>query len=219
MATTDNGWPASPNLKLRPLVVAGESFTPGIVDNDDVYVILRYVAEQMHERVEPIVRDDWHQADDWGFSYRPNRNANSLSRHSGGIAIDYNATRHPNGVPTARTFSTRQIGEIRTILRELDGVVRWGGDYRGTPDAMHFEIDVRPNDPRLKRVANKIRNKEDPMADYEGQLNRLERKIDKMAQDNTRRHRADLKRTKRIIKKLTGVEVDLAELEKALDEE
>src|SRR4051812_23489826 len=101
MATSQNGWPASAHLKVRPLVVAGESFSPGIRDDDDVYTVLKYVAEQMNARVEPIVRADWHQADDWGYYYRANANdPNSLSNHSSGTAIDYNATRHPNGVPT-----------------------------------------------------------------------------------------------------------------------
>lgn len=164
MPTTDNGWSASPDLDVRPLIVAGESFSPGVRDDDDVWTVLRYVAEQVHERVERIWAPGWHEADDWGFSYRPNaNNPNSLSRHSGGIAIDYNATRHPNGVPTTRTFTATQIREIHTILGEVEQVVRWGGDYTGTPDAMHFEINTPPGSPALARVADRIRNEEDTM--------------------------------------------------------
>lgn len=138
MATSYNGWPASPNLPLRPLVVAGEAFVPGVLDDDDVWEVLRYVAQQMHERVEPIVRADWHQMDDWGFNYRETTNADSLSCHASGTAIDYNATRHPFNVPASRNFTTQQIATIHEIISDLPIV--WGGDYRNTPDAMHFEI-------------------------------------------------------------------------------
>lgn len=143
MARSQNGWTASPDLRIRPLVVAGESFSPGILDNDDVYEVLRYVAEQMHARVEPIVREGWHQADDWGFYFRDNRNdPDSLSNHSSATAFDYNATRHPNGVPTRNTWGAVQIAEIHRILAEVDHVVRWGGDYTKTPDSMHFEVNA-----------------------------------------------------------------------------
>lgn len=143
MARSQNGWPASPVLRTRPLVVAGESFSPGVLVDDDVYEVLRYVAEQLHARVEPIVRAGWHQADDWGFYFRPNANdPDELSNHSSATAFDYNATRHPNGVPTRQTFTAAQIAEVHKILDEVDHVVRWGGDYTGTPDAMHFEINA-----------------------------------------------------------------------------
>lgn len=134
-----NGWYASPLLRTRPLVVAGESFVPGILDDDDVYTVLHYVAEQLHERVEPIVAAGWHQMDDWGYSYRLTTNDNSLSCHASGTAFDYNATRHPYGVAASRNFSSAQIAEIHQILNEV-GCVVWGGDYNGSPDAMHFEI-------------------------------------------------------------------------------
>jgi hypothetical protein len=150
-----NGWYASPSLRLRPLVVAGESFVPGVLDDDDVWTVLNYVAQQMHERVEPIVRGDWHNADDWGYNYRLTTNDNSLSCHASGTAIDYNATRHGFGVPTGANFSAAQIAEIRKIVAEA-GAVKWGGDYNGTPDAMHFEI--YGNKAAVAAAAARIRN-------------------------------------------------------------
>lgn len=152
-----NGWPASKSPAdfggLEKVTVAGESFVPG-VRAGDVATVLRYVAEQMHLRVEPIVRADWHQLDDWGYSYRPNRNnPRVLSCHSSGTAIDYNATRHPNG--KRGTFSSAQVNQIRAILAEVEKSVRWGGDFKGTPDEMHFEIVA--NAPTLARVAARLR--------------------------------------------------------------
>jgi hypothetical protein len=142
MATSYNGWLASPNPAdfggLERLVVAGESFAPG-VRAGDVHDVFQYVAEQMHARVEQVVRPDWNQADDWGYNYRPNvNNPSTLSCHASGTAIDYNATRHPNG--KRGTYNGTQMATIHRILDEVGGVVRWGGDFSGTADEMHFEI-------------------------------------------------------------------------------
>ena len=110
-----------------------------------------------HQRVLAVrhgpVKGNRREADDWGYNYRKNTNANNLSCHASGTAIDYNATRHPNG--KSGTFTAAQVGEIRKILGEVDNVVRWGGDFTGTKDEMHFEIcksetDVSRTAARLK---------------------------------------------------------------------
>lgn len=155
MATSYNGWFASPDLRLRPLVVAGEPFVPGVLDDDDVHTVLQYVAQQMHERVEPIIRSDWHDEDDWGFHFKVSTgDPSKLSCHSSGTAIDYNATRHPYGVSTRANFSQEQIDEIHKILAEV-GVVVWGGDWNH-PDAMHFEI--AGTKAQVAMAADRIRN-------------------------------------------------------------
>lgn len=216
---SQNGWSAAPDLKLRPLVIAGEAFSPGIRDDDDVATVLGYVAQQMHERVEPLVRDDWHQADDWGFSFRENRNdPNALSNHSSATALDYNATRHPNGVPTYRTFTAEQIREIHQILAEVDHTVRWGGDYSGTPDAMHFEINT--DAATLRITADRLRGDDSDMAQHTDQLNRIEaaalaavsaaektkQRVDKMGA-NLAKDRANDKALLRALREV-GVDVD-----------
>lgn len=154
MPRSYNGWYASPDLKTRVIEPV-----PGcrlrIVDNDDVAVVFSYLVKEFHERVDDVTKP--HPADDWGFYYRANRNdPNELSCHASGTAIDLDATEHPNGVSTSRTFTPRQIAEVHEILRELEGVVRWGGDYTRTADAMHFEIIKSAR--AVKAVANKIRN-------------------------------------------------------------
>ena len=150
MERSQNGWSADPHLSIVPLVVNGVAFAPG-VRSGDVHTVLEYVAQQLHARVEPVIDPGC-----WGFYYRANRNdPNSLSNHSSGTAIDYNAPKHPNGVATVKTWTLRQRGEIRKILAEVDGVVRWGGDYKFTPDAMHFEINA--DGASVAAVAQKIR--------------------------------------------------------------
>jgi hypothetical protein len=149
-----NGWLASTNPAdfggLTKISVAGEFFPPG-VRSGDVTVVFQWLVEQLHARVEPVTKG--HEADDWGYNYRKNRNANNLSCHSSGTALDYNAVLHPNG--RRGTFSGAQVAEIRRILAECDGIIRWGGDFSGTPDEMHFEIvgDVAA----VARVAARLR--------------------------------------------------------------
>ena len=48
------------------------------------------------------------------------------------------------------------MSAIRAILAFCGDVIYWGGDYRGTVDAMHFEIDVAPGDPALPALVQKI---------------------------------------------------------------
>jgi D-alanyl-D-alanine carboxypeptidase-like protein len=63
-----------------------------------------------------------------------------LSNHASGTAVDLNADRHPLGTSPSKTFNKDQIAEIHKILAETGHLVRWGGDYTGRQDPMHFEI-------------------------------------------------------------------------------
>jgi murein L,D-transpeptidase YcbB/YkuD len=153
MANSYNGWLASKNPAdfggLSKLVVAGESFAPG-VRSGDVHTVLQYVAEQLHRRVEPVFKQGWHEADDWGYHFKANaNNPNQLSCHASGTAFDYNATRHPNG--KKNTFTAIQFVEIDRILAEVDNAVTQLRGY----DEMHFEI--RGNAAKIGAVARKLR--------------------------------------------------------------
>jgi hypothetical protein len=147
MAESYNGWPASSN-KSEIGVVQSEWF-PGGAKEGDVTTVLRYVAEQLNARVEPIVGGTC-----WGYSYRANaNNPNSLSCHASGTAIDWNAPQHPNGA--YGTFTDAQVGEIYAILNEVEGAIHWlNGDDGGTADQMHFEVCVDAN--TLAGVAARI---------------------------------------------------------------
>jgi len=156
MAKSYNGWSASPvraDINVVPFVVAGVAFPAG-VRGGDVEVVLRYLCEQMHARVEKL-RKGWC----WGHNFRINRNANNLSCHGSATAVDVNAPAHPNG--KKGTWSRRQIKRIRKITEvELEGVVRCGEFFRGTTDGMHFEIVGTPAE--VKRVADKLRARKVP---------------------------------------------------------
>lgn len=99
--------------------------------------LLAEVIARFHARVEDI--DDG-QLDDWSYAERPIRGGTALSNHASGTAGDVNALEHVLGADPRDSFTQAQIDEIHKILREAQGCVRWGGDYTGRKDGMHFEI-------------------------------------------------------------------------------
>ncbi|CAN7401131.1 peptidoglycan-binding protein [Knoellia sp. LjRoot47] len=150
-ATSQNGWPASSSpsaIGITGLTVAGHAFPSG-VRGGQVHTILGYVARRFHSEVEALVTPG-----NWGYNYRVISGSTSLSNHASGTAIDVNAPRHPLG--SSGTFSATQVSRIRSILSSCNGVVRWGGDYSGRKDEMHFEINVRPGDSRIAPLVAKI---------------------------------------------------------------
>lgn len=52
-------------------------------------------------------------------------------------------------------MSDREITVVEDILATCEGVVAWGGEMRPVKQS-HFQIDVRPHDPRLQRLVAKI---------------------------------------------------------------
>jgi len=139
MATSYNGWPASPDKNEIGVETFGDAAGfpfPGGVKACDVATVLGYVATQLHTRVEPCV-SGWC----WGYTYKANvNNPSQLSCHASGTAIDWNAPDHPNG--SSHTFTDDQVGTIYTILDEVAGAVSWLQGY----DEMHFEICVGAGD-------------------------------------------------------------------------
>lgn len=114
----------------------------------DVSVVLLYVAQQFNNRVQSL-----RSSDTGGYNPRAIRAGVSLSNHASGTAIDLRWNDHPLG--KVGTFTQAQVNTIHAILRECEGVVRWGGDYHGRKDEMHFEIVGSPS--AVTAVANKIR--------------------------------------------------------------
>lgn len=156
--TSYNGWPANSNGALIGINPAWEPIPghrfPGGIKSGDVEVVMTYVVQQLHARVERIDRDAI--KDDWGYTFKYSANSpNLLSCHASGTAFDYNATRHPNKV--RNTWTTVQVAEVRKIQAEAGGVVRWLYDSTNTPDEMHFEIEGTPA--QVKVVADSLRNK------------------------------------------------------------
>lgn len=135
MATSQNGWTVIPR-GTDPRLVAIPKII-GRVRKGDVATIFTYLVNEFDRLVEDVDQG----RDDWGYAYRSIRGKTSgYSNHASGTAIDLNATKHVLG--RVNTFSPTQRTAIRAILKRLGGVVRWGGDYAGRKDEMHWEINA-----------------------------------------------------------------------------
>lgn len=133
---SQNGWPVNPPRGAR--TIPGTNIRV-IVANGPAGDVLMYVLGQVQARVEDITLNSSRgEHDDWGYAERNVRGSTAISNHASATAVDINATRHVLG--ERGTFTPAQTTEIRAILAEVDNVVRWGGDYRGRADEMHFEI-------------------------------------------------------------------------------
>jgi hypothetical protein len=147
MASSQNGWPVVEHGDCTDRAVCGAEFPNGWLKGD-VDVIFTYLIERLHREVEPIIVGGC-----WGWFVKEIEGGSSISNHASGTAIDYNAPKHPMGV--YNTYSTPAKNKIAEILNYLEGTVRWGGNYSGRPDDMHWEINKSKS--AVKAVADKIR--------------------------------------------------------------
>lgn len=137
MARSQNGWTVLDGYGDARLVNIPKII--GKVRGEPVSTIFADLVEVFDQTVEDVELG----RDDWGFAPRPIRGGTTPSNHASGTAIDLNAQRH--GLGLRGTFSAAQVSAIRRLLdryRTAAGkpVVRWGGDYTGRADEMHFEI-------------------------------------------------------------------------------
>jgi len=162
MANSQNGWPVNPPRRSR--LVPGTEGVRLTVADGPAGDVLMYVVSQVDRRVENVdMNSSRGEMDDWGYAARPIRGGTQTSNHASATAVDTNATRHPLGV--RGTFSPVQVREIHRILDEVEDVVRWGGDYSGRADEMHFEI-VGSLD-RVAAVAKKLAGQPAPKPEEE----------------------------------------------------
>jgi hypothetical protein len=162
---SQNGYPVldsgttGPHPRLRKWVVPGTNRHLNLRDGSAGFLLI-HLAVWFDQVVEPLDHEaTW---DDWGYAKRPVRGTTTVySNHSSGTAMDLNATRHPMGVATGRTFTPKQQTAIRKRLKFYDGCIAWGGDYKNRPDAMHFEIDklMGPVEARARKLCDSPRGK------------------------------------------------------------
>lgn len=154
MPVSQNGWSANDRSVIVTYDIAGE-LVP--LRQGDAGFLLVDLALWIHANVESISKG--HQHDDWGYAERPIRGGTTLSNHASGTALDFNATQHPLGVHG--TWRRRQKRRINRRLRErFEGVIRWGENYAGRVDGMHFEIDGEADEVAV--VARRIRRGDRP---------------------------------------------------------
>lgn len=147
MPFSQNGYTAGNENLLTHINIPGGGRLR--VRKGPVAVVFQYLVDRFAAEVEPIYGP---VLDDWGYAFRDIRGGTALSNHASGTAIDLNAIQHPMG--KHGTFAPHEAAAIRAILRDLDGVVRWGGDYSGRPDEQHFEINA--SSARVTAVAARL---------------------------------------------------------------
>jgi hypothetical protein len=155
MTVSQNGWPAN-NIGLTAVWSIPGTIRTVRLQHGDAGYLLTHFASWFDHFVEDIESGE---LDDWGYAERPIRGGTALSNHASGTAIDLNATKHPLGI--SGTFSLTKQALIRAQLLTYKGCIRWGADYSGRKDEMHFEINRDPN--TVHEVADELRSV--PMAD------------------------------------------------------
>lgn len=149
-AYSQNGFPASAD---RAAIGVKTFAVPGSAEillplRADVAPLLLSMAQWWDVHVEPLVAG-WC----WAYAFRAIRGQTSgYSNHASATAMDLNAPDHPLGVRGTVPASKRAPISAAARARGL----RWGGDYTGRVDEMHFEIDVSPA--RALELVEKLQN-------------------------------------------------------------
>jgi hypothetical protein len=154
VATSQNGWPANNRSLVSRRTIPGTA-TSLTVRNGAPGDLLLEVASLFDRLVQDL---DRLPLDDWGYAERPIIGATTLSNHASGTAIDLNATRWPLGSPASVNLNQAQIDTVHQILAATGGVVRWGGDYSGRKDPMHFEINNGQTEDSCAKALASLRN-------------------------------------------------------------
>lgn len=135
---SQNGWTV---LEKRPpyVPIPGTDIEIAVRPGDVAFLLTR-VASWFNRNIESLSKKNAENApDEWGWALRPIRGqTKGYSNHASATAIDLNAVDHPRGVKG--TFSADEKRRIRAYLAEYRGVIRWGEDFSGTVDGMHFEV-------------------------------------------------------------------------------
>lgn len=145
---SQNGYRAKDYSLIAAYTVPGTSVRVAL-RKGDVSVVMLYLLKQFNDTVEPL-----RQSDTGGYNPRSIIGGKVVSNHASGTAADVRWRDHPLGA--RGTFNSNQVKAIRKILAFLEGVVRWGGDYKGRKDEMHFEVNAPLA--KVEEVADKIRN-------------------------------------------------------------
>jgi hypothetical protein len=120
----------------------------------DVGPYLIAFASEYHTQIAPI---DVGTYDDW--AYHPPRKGNASSKisdHSGGVAIDLNATKEGSQSKSNVWWAKHPIkaARMKALLRKYK-LLEWGGNYRNFWDPMHLCIhtpDVALVKKEMKRL-------------------------------------------------------------------
>lgn len=147
---SQNGYVACDSSLIGKFTIPGSSITINLRKGDVSVVLLDFLG-WYHKEIEPL-----RQKDTGGYNCRNIAGSTKLSNHASGTAADVRWQDHVQGKRNAG-FSAAEVSKINTKLKEYGGAIRWGNNYTGTPDAMHFEINQGAA--AVKKQADRIRAK------------------------------------------------------------
>jgi hypothetical protein len=143
--TSANGWPVLGPAAAISCHVEGSAAVVALRPGD-VATVLTYVLRRFHYEVHTLAAGDL-----IGHSVNRSLSWAPESNHLSGTAVAIRPGQYPLGVRDA--FHPAEVAVIRDVLADCDGVVRWGADDPRTSKAGHFQIDVRPGAPALRKLA------------------------------------------------------------------
>lgn len=145
------GWPNCQPSKIKTdFQVSGTRF-PGGVRYELVDLITMLVQETKNRGYRFGTASDPSYGC-WGYSCRAISGSNTPSNHSWGLAVDINAPSNPYTSPLV----TDMPGWMPDLWNEYG--FRWGGDYSGSKDAMHYEFMGSVSDAAAQTSKAKSRN-------------------------------------------------------------
>jgi hypothetical protein len=127
------GWP-HPQVDRIVTAVCGANRLRLPVRTEIAPLVQRLVADLERQH------GPFHSGQCWGFANRAIRGSSTPSNHSWGLAIDLDA---PSNPMTTDPRAPHTIGSYASGLAARYGF-RWGGDYVGRKDYMHFEFMGTP---------------------------------------------------------------------------
>ncbi|MFD5337502.1 hypothetical protein [Streptomyces hawaiiensis] len=154
--TSANGWPMEPQADASGAIwtrpVPGSSVSVALRIGEAATVLV-HVIRRYHYEIDTLGKGEV-----IGFRPADGSLKGYATNHASGTAVAIRPTWYPAGAKGG--LFPHQLATLRDILKECQGVVAWGGDFR-RPNESHFQIDVPPSDARVKRLAARIRSWED----------------------------------------------------------
>lgn len=141
---SDRGWgPGWPNCQpdqVEPFESFGVGFPAGV--RHELAPLLSLLLGHANKRGFQLMEPGC-----WGYACRPIKRSDGTltdvpSNHSWGLAIDVNAPRNVFGAPRSSSEIATKYPWLPKLMADYG--FRWGGNYTGTKDWMHFEFMGTP---------------------------------------------------------------------------
>ncbi|MFJ3824746.1 hypothetical protein [Streptomyces nodosus] len=143
-----NGWPVLDDATRYR--VEGTDVEVSLAKGDAATVLL-YVARRFAYEIDML-----RPGDVQGHTLQHTVRADFESNYLSGTAIAIRPLFYPLGAQQGTGLSDLERVVIADILADCQDVVGWGGHEKQVKES-HFQIDVRPGDPGLARLARRIR--------------------------------------------------------------